>query len=385
MKVHKDQEYLDYAQNYDEIHINHELVKTTINYEMTLFAPPSGSFNKSTIQASKDLGYSFIMWSKDTIDWRDKDANLIYTRATNNIKGGDLILVHPTLDTLKALPLILEAVWIAIVSVFETIPAALEAFFVSAVELIEASFASVGEFFTGIWENICEIFAPVGEWFEENFGEAWDEVCTAFEPLADWFGEQWENVKSALSDVGNWFGEKFNEAYTAICDFFRPIGEFFSGIWEDIKGIFSDIGTAIADGIKGAVSAAVNGVLGTAVKLINGFISAINAAISVLNAIPGVSISKIGKLSVPAMAKGGIVDSATLAMIGENGKEAVVPLENNTEWIDLVASKMSSAFGAEGRATPIILQVDGKTFAETSISSINNLTRQTGQLQLVMI
>jgi len=105
---HKDQEYLDYSQNYDEIKVNHELVKTTLGIDMELFAPPSGSFNKATIQASKELGYSVIMWSKDTIDWRDKDANLIYSRATNNVKGGELILAHPTEQTLKALPLILE-------------------------------------------------------------------------------------------------------------------------------------------------------------------------------------------------------------------------------------------------------------------------------------
>ena len=71
---------------------------------MNLFAPPSGSFNKSTLDACKELGYSVIMWSKDTIDWRDKDANLIYTRATNNISGGDFILAHPTEYTLKSLP-----------------------------------------------------------------------------------------------------------------------------------------------------------------------------------------------------------------------------------------------------------------------------------------
>ena len=104
---HKDQEYLDYTQNYQEIKVNHELVKTMSNYTMNLFAPPSGSFNKSTIQASKDLGYSTIMWSKDTIDWRDKDANSIYSRAVK-AKGGDLILAHPTKCTLQALPLILE-------------------------------------------------------------------------------------------------------------------------------------------------------------------------------------------------------------------------------------------------------------------------------------
>lgn len=105
---HKDQEYLDYQNNYDEIQVNHNLVKSLTNIEMKLFAPPSGSFNKSTLQACSDLGYSTIMWSKDTIDWRDKDSNLIFNRATNNIKGGDFILAHPTESTLKALPLILE-------------------------------------------------------------------------------------------------------------------------------------------------------------------------------------------------------------------------------------------------------------------------------------
>ena len=75
---------------------------------MNLFAPPSGAFNKTTLQVANDLGYKTIMWSKDTIDWRDKDADLVYTRATKNVVGGDLILMHPTEHTAKALPNILE-------------------------------------------------------------------------------------------------------------------------------------------------------------------------------------------------------------------------------------------------------------------------------------
>ena len=74
----------------------------------SLMMEMDGSFNKSTIKACFDLGYQTIMWTKDTIDWRDKDANLIYSRATNKLKGGDLILAHPTQSTLSALPLILE-------------------------------------------------------------------------------------------------------------------------------------------------------------------------------------------------------------------------------------------------------------------------------------
>jgi len=48
------------------------------------------------------------MWSKDTIDWRDNDPDLIYFRATNNIMNGDMILMHPTAHTLAALPRILD-------------------------------------------------------------------------------------------------------------------------------------------------------------------------------------------------------------------------------------------------------------------------------------
>lgn len=106
--LHKDQEYLDYDGNFDEININHQLVKQELGIDMNLFAPPSGSFCNATLKASNDLGYKTIMWSKDTIDWRDHDADLIFSRATKNVTGGELILMHPTDCTLRALPLILE-------------------------------------------------------------------------------------------------------------------------------------------------------------------------------------------------------------------------------------------------------------------------------------
>ena len=83
-------------------------------------------------------------------------------------------------------------------------------------------------------------------------------------------------------------------------------------------------------------------------RIINGFITAINNAISVINAIPGVKIGKLSKLSVPKMAKGGVVDGATLAMIGEDGKEAVVPLEKNLGWIKGVASNIANELKTSG-------------------------------------
>ncbi len=105
---HKDQDKLDYMGNQQEIYNTHKLVKEHTGKDMTLFAPPSGAFNNATIESATNLDYQVIMWSRDTIDWRDQDADLIYKRATENLSNGELVLMHPTLCTAQALPRILE-------------------------------------------------------------------------------------------------------------------------------------------------------------------------------------------------------------------------------------------------------------------------------------
>ena len=105
---HKEHSKLSYEQNYNEIYMCHEVIKGLTGTEMVLFAPPSGDFNSTTLQVASALNYKTIMWSKDTIDWRDKNTDLIIKRATNNLKNGDLILMHPTKNTLEALPSIIQ-------------------------------------------------------------------------------------------------------------------------------------------------------------------------------------------------------------------------------------------------------------------------------------
>jgi phage-related protein len=207
-------------------------------------------------------------------------------------------------------------------------------------------------------------------------------ITNLISKLGDLFGGLWDGIVNIFKGAGKWFGDIFKNAFNGIKNAFSGVANFFSGIWNSIKNIFSKVGSAIAGAITNTVKSAINGVLSTAIKIINGFISAINIAIGVINLIPGVEISKLSKLSVPKLARGGIVDNATLAVVGEQGKEAIVPLENNTEWIDMLVEKLG---GSRGASTPIILQVDGKTFAQTTISSINDLTRQTGKLPLVLV
>lgn len=104
---HKDHDKISEQQNYDEIYKTHLLVSANLGIEMNLFAPPSGAYNNTTIDVATGLGYRTVMWTHDTIDWRDKDTDLIVKRATKNLSNGDLILMHPTKNTLEALSSIL--------------------------------------------------------------------------------------------------------------------------------------------------------------------------------------------------------------------------------------------------------------------------------------
>lgn len=107
---HKSHSKLNYAQNQTEILNNHKVVKELVGIQMNLFAPPSGDFNSTTVLAAKNLGYKTILWSKDTIDWRDHDENLILKRATTKLCGGDLILMHPTKETAEVLEKIITKI-----------------------------------------------------------------------------------------------------------------------------------------------------------------------------------------------------------------------------------------------------------------------------------
>ena len=98
----------------------------------------------------------------------------------------------------------------------------------------------------------------------------------------------------------------------------------------------------------------------------------------------------VPKFSISWNALGGVFDTPTLfgfgdslQGLGEDGAEAVVPLEKNLGWLNKLADMLSERLGSDN-STPIILQVDGTTFAQTSIRTINQLTKQTGSLGLVI-
>ncbi len=106
--MHLDHKKLSYEANLVEMNKAETIIESTVSREITLFAPPSGAYGKDCLRAADSKGYMVILWSKDTIDWRDKDSATILARATKNPAKGDFILMHPTAATVAALPLIID-------------------------------------------------------------------------------------------------------------------------------------------------------------------------------------------------------------------------------------------------------------------------------------
>lgn len=105
---HKDHKKLSYDLNKQEIELTGKIIKGLCGVSPNLFAPPSGSFSETTLSVAEELGYKVIMWSKDTIDWRDSDLSLIFKRATKNLTNGDLVLMHPKPHTKNALESVID-------------------------------------------------------------------------------------------------------------------------------------------------------------------------------------------------------------------------------------------------------------------------------------
>lgn len=107
---HKEYGKLNYEMNKNEIKKCHESINNILGIGCKFFAPPSGSYNDNTIRAAEELNYDIIMWSIDTIDWReDSTKEKIINRVLTKANNSDIVLMHPTENTVKALPVIIES------------------------------------------------------------------------------------------------------------------------------------------------------------------------------------------------------------------------------------------------------------------------------------
>lgn len=403
------------------------------------FVVNSGKTIAQLGKTALELGKSALAWTAHTAkmglataaEFAHSVAAGVATAATWAFNAALAVLTSP-ITLVIAVIAALIAIGVLLYQNWDTVVEFAKTAWQGLCDFISGICQAIGEFFSGLWTKLQEIFEPIGQWFGEKFQQGWDAIVNIFTPigswfgqrwadvtsalanigawftdmfqkawtgltnifskLGSWFGERWNDVTSALSSVSNWFGEMFTNAYNAVKDAFSSIGDFFSGVWDTVKSIFVNAGQMVGEAVGGAFKSAVNAVLGTIENVVNGFIGMINGVLDVVRNLPGLGwIGSVSTVSLPRLARGGIVDSPTIAMIGEAGKEAVVPLEN-TGFIQTLGRVVSSAVvnamagvGPQGGFSgdgDIVIQIAGHEFGRVAIQEINKEHERAGQTLL---
>jgi len=167
----------------------------------------------------------------------------------------------------------------------------------------------------------------------------------------------------SFKDLADYVGEDFSRAWGSA---WNSVENGFKGVWRSMGNFFTGIMNRVVGGIN-TVLKGLNAMVIEMPEWLGGGFFTFN--IPLLN-------------RIPMLAKGGIVSQPTLAMVGERGKEAVLPLDNNTGWMDELAYKLSVGMAAQGGGQPgggvVSLNIDGVMFAEAVIDDFKTVANRRG-------
>lgn len=258
-----------------------------------------------------------------------------------------------------------------------------------------------------LWDNLVRFVSDFAQWILW----LWNDVLA---PLINWviktfgpmftnaFGAMWEAVKKAIGNI--------SDSLSGVLEALRGVMKFIKGVftgdwktaWEGIKQVFKGVWDALVNIVK----APINLIIGFINAMVGGIVDAVNTAIGALNKLSfdvpdwvpviggetwGFDIGKLSKPKIPYLADGGIITQPTLAMVGEAGKEAVVPLEN-TSFADAIAQAIlrvltplfannnSTSNNSEG--TTVILKIGEYELGRVTVGAINKYHNVIGKVKL---
>lgn len=214
--------------------------------------------------------------------------------------------------------------------------------------------------------NIREFFRNLGEWMEGTFGFKWKNV--------------FETVKNAVKAFRDYVGPIINSLEVIFMGLANFIGGVFSGNWRrawfGVRQIFESIVSGLSHIFKAPLNFMIDG--------INKFLSGIGK-IKIPDWVPGVGGKGFSIPRIPRLAKGGIVSASTIANIGEAGTEAVIPLQRNTQGLDMIAEKISERLSLsqnDGTGATYVIKLvldDGRVITKMVIDNIKDYEARTGK------
>lgn len=233
----------------------------------------------------------------------------------------------------------------------------------------------IKEFISNAIEKVKEVISNVINKIKETWSNIWGKI-------KDTASKVWDGIKGAITGTINGIKTGISNTLNAI-----------KSVWDKIWGGLKTTVTNIFDAIWGAIKGVINSILGGIEGMANGVIGGINTVIGALNNLSfdvpdwvpvlggktfGFNITELSKVSLPRLANGGITTGATLAEIGEAGREAVLPLENNTGWMDELAGKLASKMPTYNTPATLVMEVDGKAFAKCELPYFNAESQRNG-------
>ena len=237
--------------------------------------------------------------------------------------------------------------WNKIKSIASTAGKAISKAFSDAWAATKKAWSSVTKFFKDIWSGITKTFSNVKSWFSDRFRQAWNGIKSVWNSAKTFFSGIWKSVTGTFGNVSGWFRSKFQSAWSAVKNVFSGWGSFFGGLWTKIKSKFSSIGSSLGTAMGSAVKSGMNRVISTVQSAINKGIGFINSAIRLANKLPGINVGTLSKISLPRLAKGGVLEKGQVGLLEGSGAEAVVPLENNRAWLSKVAEDLNELQGSK--------------------------------------
>ena len=263
--------------------------------------------------------------------------------------------------------------------------------------MIKGYLTAVGGFFTAAFGAITfngGLIRKGLDIIKDGVSEWWNSLSTQIQNIIKGVGGVFQIIVGYLTINTGLINKGLENIGIAITG--KDFPGLVKGIWDSItKWWTANVSPKFTnnfwaqkfDSIRQGARSAFNGVIGVVEKAINSIIRKINTLHwKIPNWVPGLGGKSFGfnfkTVSIPRLATGGIATRSTFANVGENGKEAILPLENNTQWMDKLAEKLAARSTSP---TKLVLMVDKKVLGEASIEGINDITRATGQLQLRLV
>lgn len=338
------------------------------------------------------------LWQKSK-NFRDDIVSILGNIATI-VQKVFLNIVAPIIDTVGRIIMdfvetVLKPLWNAWENVFQSIMGLLSDFLKFATPIFSTILDILGPIFKlaltvlrGVFDMVFAAIRGIIERADKTICERVNNIREFFRNLGEWmegtFGFKWKNVFETVKNVVKAFRDYMGPIINSLEVVFLGLTSFISGVfsgnwrraWFGVRQIFESIVSGLSHIFKAPLNFMIDG--------INKFLSGIGK-IKIPDWVPGVGGKGFSIPRIPRLAKGGIVSASTIANIGEAGTEAVIPLQRNTQGLDMIAEKISERLSLpqnDGTGATYVIKLvldDGRVITKMVIDNIKDYEARTGK------